>query len=706
LEERLKGLKKGAVGDRAEFCTTQVEEAMGFATGRYFVNETFAGDSKEKGTRIINGQWMDEKSAHAAAEKADALRVKVGYPLSPNTEDPRSIAVYYDRVTVHEGRFFDSIITTRANDEYWKWQKLGKQRDPETWEMFASTVNAYYNPPANEIVFPAGILQPPFFSQAWPGYMSYGSFGMVAAHELTPIGDAKYTIDDGKGGKIHINGNLTSGENIGDTGIIQAYRAWKVQYDFGLEKGTEQLLPGLNFTRRADTRPGIEKGRLMEIRHIQGATGLGAEYQNRICYPHSSNQYRVDGTVYNVPEFAEAFKCSASAKLNPPQEKRCLFCVNFAARGLRSSAGRMREICDDFTFRLPACLLHASCDTRNWRAIGTPSPLAMHRAQHRLCVRWSVRAVSTGANVNGSYRELYLRTRISRQALPPHVPQYRKAGHGRDLHHQRPLRGLDQLSGTSSKPDRWAQQKSRQPPRETSTFPISRFQRSPPPHREEAPRRDWAPHKDGGARKDAAPYRDNGRRHLRKDRIVAELEAPQEEEEGEDEELTERDETIRASGSIEAVEESASDVMADELAFRSRGRDPKQLRQDHKERGSIVARLRAENDLTIPNKHRGSYKVTSMQATKAKEKKAKAAKDLKPANVDVFIPSVVSVGTLAKLLNITFDNLLRTMIKVKVGIGAEASHDHILTSEYASLLALEFGRNPVVNDEAASILRM
>ncbi|EPT06082.1 Metalloprotease [Fomitopsis schrenkii] len=365
LEERLKGLKKGAVGDRAEFCTTEVESALGFASGRYFVNETFAGDSKRKGTQIIKDiidtfkkslehlEWMDDESRAAAAEKADAIRVKVGYPLSPNTENPASIAIYYSRVHVDSGKFLENILSSNANEEYLQWQKLGKARDLEAWEMYPSTVNAYFNPPANEIVFPAGILQPPFFSRAWPGYLSYGSFGQVASHELTHAFDSagrlynqqgkleqwwtnvtsegfkvrqdciveqysEYTIDDGKGGVIHVNGNLTSGENIGDTGLIQSYRAWKAQYDSGLAHGSEYALPGLNFTREQLFFISFARGWARNIKTESAVARVRTD-------PHSPNQYRVDGTVYNIPEFAKAFNCSAKAKLNPPNEKRCLF---------------------------------------------------------------------------------------------------------------------------------------------------------------------------------------------------------------------------------------------------------------------------------------------------------------------------------------------------------------------------------------------
>lgn len=117
--------------------------------------------------------------------QADAIRVKVGYPLSPNTESSRSIALYYRLVLVDKAEFFESVVSARISEVFKQWQTLGKQRDTQAWLMYPSMVNAYFNPPANEIVFPAGILQPPFFNAKWPAYLQYGAFGAVAAHELT-----------------------------------------------------------------------------------------------------------------------------------------------------------------------------------------------------------------------------------------------------------------------------------------------------------------------------------------------------------------------------------------------------------------------------------------------------------------------------------------------------------------------------------------
>ncbi|TFY82283.1 hypothetical protein EWM64_g1728 [Hericium alpestre] len=365
LDEVLMGIKPGAVGDRAEYCVNAVDSALGFAAGRYFVNETFGGDSQEKGTQVIEDivksfkaslpkiDWMDQTSADAAADKADAIRIKVGYPLSPNTTNAESIARYYALVKVSQHAYFDNMLSAVTSDVYREWQQLGKQRDLQAWEMTPATVNAYYNPPANEIVFPAGILRPPFFSQEWPSYLKYGAFGQVAAHELTHAFDSAgrlynqegkleewwtkntsegflvkqkcivdqfsaYTVVGPDGKEVHVNGNLTSGENIGDTGIIQAYRAWKAQFDDSYQAGTEYLLPGLNFTR--------EQLFFIAFGRIWAENIKPASLVQRVrTDPHSPNEFRVDGALHNVPEFADAFNCPKGAKLNPPPEKQCIF---------------------------------------------------------------------------------------------------------------------------------------------------------------------------------------------------------------------------------------------------------------------------------------------------------------------------------------------------------------------------------------------
>jgi len=128
---------------------------------------------------------------------------------------------------------------------------------------------------------------------------------------------SNYTVDDGKGGQVHVNGNLTSGENIGDSGIIQSYRAWKAQYQASYRKGDEYLLPGLNYTREQMFFLSFARAWAINVRPETAVALVRSD-------PHSPARYRVDGTLYNLPEFAEAFNCPKGAKLNPPPEKRCI----------------------------------------------------------------------------------------------------------------------------------------------------------------------------------------------------------------------------------------------------------------------------------------------------------------------------------------------------------------------------------------------
>jgi endothelin-converting enzyme len=125
-------------------------------------------------------------------------------------------------------------------------------------------------------------------------------------------------VKDAQGNKVHVNGNLTSGENIGDSGIIQAYRAWKAQYSASLKDGNEYTLPGLPYTK--EQLFFIAFGRVW-AQNIKPAAAV----QRVRTDPHSPNNFRVEGTLFNVPEFAKAFNCSAKAKLNPPKEQRCQF---------------------------------------------------------------------------------------------------------------------------------------------------------------------------------------------------------------------------------------------------------------------------------------------------------------------------------------------------------------------------------------------
>lgn len=110
----------------------------------------------------------------------------IGFPLYPNTTSPVALRAYYGRQPVDKDAFFDNALAAERMELQRGWQQaLGNLRNPESWLMSADEVNAYESPSDNQIVFPAGILQPPFFAASWPKVLNYGAFGAVAAHELT-----------------------------------------------------------------------------------------------------------------------------------------------------------------------------------------------------------------------------------------------------------------------------------------------------------------------------------------------------------------------------------------------------------------------------------------------------------------------------------------------------------------------------------------
>lgn len=293
LQEALAGIKPGTPEDRKTKCLAWVDdlEGLGLIGGKEFIDRKFGGDSKERAEEVILGiiaafkrrlqdvPWMDAESARAAEKKADNLLVKVGYPTTPDVSSSVALRTYFSRLEITDASFFDNARRINLRAAAAPWQLLGKRRDRGSWEMPPQLVNAYYSPPDGEIVFPAGILQPPFFSADWPLAAQYGAFGSVAAHELSHAFDnsgsqydergrlrnwwtnetvarferkaqcvarvySDYAIDGPDGRPVHINGNLTNGEDLGDSGITFAYSAWQEAMK---RKGLDvnERLPGL-----------------------------------------------------------------------------------------------------------------------------------------------------------------------------------------------------------------------------------------------------------------------------------------------------------------------------------------------------------------------------------------------------------------------------------------------------------------------------
>ncbi|KAL8292016.1 hypothetical protein RQP46_001482 [Phenoliferia psychrophenolica] len=360
LNNFLGGIAEGVRAPRGDVCLALLLENYGFLIGKYYVEKSFAGDSKDIAEGIIVAtiqafrdrlpelDWLDDKTRDAADEKAVAISHKIGYPASPNTEDASAIERYYSlNLPINKEDFFGNVLRSRVAGQRRMWVKIGRQVDPGEWDMIPSEVNAYYSPPANEIAFPAGILQAPYFSKDWPEYMAFGAFGSVAGHELSHAFDqmgrqynkdgkledwwtkgtterfeglkgclleqyGNYSVLDTKGKPVFINSKFTNGEDMADGGgLAQSYRAWSDR--FGADPNGQHfknyLLPGLPFSREQLFFVAYAQGWARNIKPAEAVKRIRTD-------PHSPTNYRVIGPLSNSVEFSKAFGCKAGQPMS------------------------------------------------------------------------------------------------------------------------------------------------------------------------------------------------------------------------------------------------------------------------------------------------------------------------------------------------------------------------------------------------------
>jgi len=329
------------MGPRWKRVLRETDHALGEGLGQMYVGRTFSARAKARaqalvdkvraalGDRIRGLDWMSAPTRAAALRKLDAVMVKIGYPdhwrdYSALQVDPKGYLANVNRAAAFE---FQRGLA-----------KLGRPVDRAEWDMTAPTVNAYYNPLLNEIVFPAGILQPPFFDARADDAVNYGAIGMIIGHELTHGFDDQGCQYDAEGNLkdwwteadrkayaartglvvrqfdlleavpgVPLNGSLTLGENIADLGGLKvAYAA--------LEKSME-----------GQPRPGPIDGFTPEQRFFLGFAqswhALVREETARmkaVVDPHSPPRARVNAPLANLPEFAAAFGCKEEGPMNRP----------------------------------------------------------------------------------------------------------------------------------------------------------------------------------------------------------------------------------------------------------------------------------------------------------------------------------------------------------------------------------------------------
>ncbi|KFO94056.1 Neprilysin [Buceros rhinoceros silvestris] len=338
-------------------CANYVNGKMENAVGRLYVKEAFAGDSKHVVEEMIADirdvfiktldelTWMDAETKKKAEQKATAIRERIGYPDEILTDDSK-LNSEYQELNFKEEEYFENIIQNLIFTQKKRLKKLRETVDKEEWISGAAVVNAFYSASRNQIVFPAGILQPPFFSASQPKSLNYGGIGMVIGHEIThgfddngrnfnengdlvdwwseasarnfkelsqcmvyQYGNFSWDLAGGQ----HLSGINTLGENIADNGgVRQAYKAYE---NFVQKHGKEKLLPGLDMNHQ----------QLFFLNFAQIWCGTyRPEYAvNSIKTDvHSPGKFRVIGSLQNSPEFSEAFSCTKTSYMDPVKKCR------------------------------------------------------------------------------------------------------------------------------------------------------------------------------------------------------------------------------------------------------------------------------------------------------------------------------------------------------------------------------------------------
>jgi putative endopeptidase len=322
-----------------------VNGALGEGVGQIYVKSHFPAEAETQmkelignlegayRERISSNQWMDDTTRQAALLKLAAFEPRIGHPVK---------YIDYSSMKVVKGNPLANSMA--AADFAWKLQlkRFPKPVDRTLWGMFPQTINAYYNPLANQITFPAAILQPPFFDPNADAAANYGAIGAVIGHEMghgfdnqgrkfDPRGKLRdwWTPEAAKAftaktdtlvaqyngffpfSDLHINGKLTLGENIGDlSGVEAAYAAYK---KYTAKHGEPPVIDGLS----ADQRFFIAYAQAWQEKQREDA-----ERQQVITNEHSPGKYRVNGVVRNVDAWYKAFNVQPGDKLYLPPDQR------------------------------------------------------------------------------------------------------------------------------------------------------------------------------------------------------------------------------------------------------------------------------------------------------------------------------------------------------------------------------------------------
>ncbi len=329
---------------RAQLMVQKVDRQLGFALGQLYVKRHFNEESKQRVLDLVNNlqkafetrmdelDWMSDSTKVKAKEKLYAITKKIGYP---------DVWREYEGVNIEKDNYFENVVALRQNDYQYNLEKLDKGPDKDAWGTTPSTVTAYYNPSLNEIVFPAGILQFPYFDLEADDALNYGGIGMVIGHELTHAFDdqgaqfdkdgnvknwwsekdydkfkaktqliidrySSYTVLD----SVNLIGALTVGENTADNGGISiAYDAFKLTEQGQSDTKIDGFTPDQRF--------------FLSVARIWRVKTRDEYLRNYVkTNSHSPPMWRVNGPLMNFTPFYDAFDVQPGDENYKPTEER------------------------------------------------------------------------------------------------------------------------------------------------------------------------------------------------------------------------------------------------------------------------------------------------------------------------------------------------------------------------------------------------
>ena len=305
---------------------------MGFATGKLYVEKKFPPSSKQAVVDILhdirgalkddltNLAWMSPETRKAAVAKLEAIEERIGYP---------DVWRDYSKLDIKRDSYVMNVMRASEFEQQRELNKIGKPLDKSDWEMFPQEVNAYYSAQRNNINFPAGILQPPFFDPAAPAAVNYGAIGFVMGHEITHGFDDQGAQFDAKGNLLpgsgwwtaedfkkfraatdcisdhfsgytvangtHVQGHLVTGEATADLGgLTLAWRAFHASQAYKDAKTIDGMTPDQQF--------------FLGAAHVWAESVRPEEQIRRVTIdPHPPGLYRVNGTMANMPQFQQTW---------------------------------------------------------------------------------------------------------------------------------------------------------------------------------------------------------------------------------------------------------------------------------------------------------------------------------------------------------------------------------------------------------------